>query len=303
MFFWNGMFKDIKSWINKCHICKISKPSHLGGTTIGEYTQVNQNFQRVHLDIIGPLRKSFRGFKYLLVGIDAFSHWTFIKPLRRKDADIVSKAVDEELIIKGRLPETVVVDSGMEFNSQTFKNLCIDNNINIHFCAPYHHASNGLVERMNLQIENALKCLLAEKGGSWDKHIDKIELSINTTIHGTIGYSPHEAIYNKIFPVNLIGILNDSEFENENKDIMMKDIQRNIIKVKNKVLNERNKCKKYRKLNIGDEIYIKVHENNSKLKPIYKGPFCVVEKHCSGYSYYVKDENDIIIRVNINNVK
>ena len=84
---------------------------------------------------------------------------------------------------------------------------------------------------------------------------------------------------------------------------MMKDIQRNIIKVKNKVLNERNKFKKYRKLNIGDEIYIKIHENNSKLKPIYKGPFCVVEKHCSGYSYYVKDENDIIIRVNINNVK
>lgn len=301
--FWKGMKNDIVKWINNCHICKISKPSHQGKSALGEYPEVCRNFQRIHIDLLGPLPNTFRGNKFLLVGIDTFSHWTFLRPLRRKDSNSVAKVVDEELIKKGRIPEMIVVDQGREFNSQNFQELCKANNINVHYCAPYHHASNGLVERLNLQVENSLRCLLAETKGSWDKYIGRIELSLNTTVHGSVGRTPHELVCNKVFPVDLKGIINDPEFTIEERGNIEHDVQIIRKETTKLMLKTVNKSRKYKKVNLGDKVYVRVHDLQNKLKPIYKGPVTIIKVHNSKYSYDVIDQNGVVNQVHINNIK
>ena len=301
--YWIGMEKSVKKYINNCHSCKVSKPSHLGSNKVGEFPQVNNVYERIHMDILGPLPRSRKGFKYLLVAVDTFSHWVFIKPLRKKDTDTVTEAFKEELIKRDIIPETVVIDKGKEFDSQKFKDMCDEYEINSYFCSPYHHASNGLVERMNLQIENALRCLLSENKGSWDNYVDQIENSLNTAMHGTVGYTPYEVVHGRIYPINLAGIVNDSRSNNSE----IKVIHENIMKIRTKkskdMLKRVNKHKRFRKLQIGDQVYVKINEKTGKLKPFYKGPVNIINIYQSGYSYDIQDNNGVIYKVHINNIK
>ena len=301
--YWVGMEKSITRYINNCHSCKVSKPSHLGRNKVGEFPQVNNIYERIHMDILGPLPRSNKGFKYLLVAIDTFSHWVFIKPLRKKDTDTVTTAFEDELIKKDIIPETLVIDKGREFDSQRFKEMCDEYEIDLHFCSPYHHASNGLVERMNLQIENSLRCLLTERKGSWDRYVEEIEKSLNTALHGSVGYTPYEVVYNRIYPINLTGIVNDIISNKTEIEKMFKNIKNIRNKKSNNMLKRVNKHKKHRKLQIGDQVYIKINEKAGKLKPFYKGPVNIINIHQSGYSYDIEDKNGVVYRTHINNIK
>ena len=62
----------------------MEKPSHLAKNVLGKFPPVGAPFMRVHVDIMGPLKTTFRRNKYLFVAVDAFSHWMVIKPLKTK---------------------------------------------------------------------------------------------------------------------------------------------------------------------------------------------------------------------------
>ena len=301
--YWVNLEKDVIKKIRECHICKLSKPSHVGRTTVGEFPRVTENFSRVHIDITGPFKRTFRGHKYLLVGIDAFSHWCFIRPLKRKDAETVSRVVEEELMFKGRTPKKVICDLGKEFNSRVFKELCERYHIEPYFCAPYYHASNGLVERLNLQIENAIRCLLLEGGGNWDIYINKIEKSLNSTIHGTVGFTPFEVVCGEVCPVDVLGVLKGGVFDSYARDEILEKVQNVRDKKIKEMLKKENNGKKYRKFNVGEMVYVRIPERVGKLGPIYKGPVEIVRTFDSGYSYGVVDEDGVNYRVHINNIR
>jgi len=44
-------------------------------------TPVNGPFVRLGIDIIGPLKKTDRGNKYIIVCVDHFTKWVEVKPL------------------------------------------------------------------------------------------------------------------------------------------------------------------------------------------------------------------------------
>ena len=301
--YWKGMDRDVAKRVSECHVCKVSKPSHVGRTTVGRYPRVTRSFQRVHLDIVGPFKRSFRGHKYLLVGIDSYSHWSFIRALKRKDAETVSKVVEEELMMKGRTPESVVVDMGKEFNCRSFKELCQRYHVEAYFCAPYYHASNGLVERFNLQIENCMRCMLQEKGGCWDKYVNKIERSLNTTIHSTVGFTPYEVVCGEVCPVDVVGVLNSGVMSGCMREEMYEQVQKVRDKKVEDMLRRENQNKKYVKLSVGDKVYVRIPERSGKLGPVYKGPVEVVKEYDSGYSYDILDGDGVRYRVHINNIK
>ena len=73
-------------------------------------------FQRIAMDLIGPLPKSHAGNRYLLVVCDYASRYPEAVPLRSIDAD----HVDRELIhIFSRvgIPQEILMDQGSNFTS------------------------------------------------------------------------------------------------------------------------------------------------------------------------------------------
>ena len=298
-----NLYNEINNFVSNCTICKQAKPSHLSANVLGNFEASSRPFQRIHVDLLGPLPRSQRKFKYILVIVDSFSRYSIFKPIRNKNSKTVINHLRNEVIQKFTTPEMIVSDMGREFDSQLFKDFCKNNNINLHLCAPYMHQSNGLVERMNLQIENALRCLLLEFKGSWDKYLQTIQESLNSTVHSSIKYSPHEILNNVKSDVNLPAIFKYKQNLFQCKDDLFNYVKDKNLKVNKKIHDKSNKFKRNRCFKIGDVVYVKVQEQTNKLKPKFRGPFNVINVFPSKLSYLLEDERHNVVHAHINNIK
>ena len=108
-----------------------------------------------------------KGIKYLLMVIDVFTKYGWIKPLKDKKTESVSSAFDTLFKKSKRKPEKLWTDKGSEFISKHFKEFLKKNKIILYHIE--NEEKSSIVERWNLKnekqnVENVLRkqqhCLL-----------------------------------------------------------------------------------------------------------------------------------------------
>ena len=73
---------------------------------------------------VQTLSKQNKGYRYVLVVIDAFSKYAWARPIKKKTGKDVTDAFAKILKeAKGRKPQTLQTDAGKEFYNQTFQTL------------------------------------------------------------------------------------------------------------------------------------------------------------------------------------
>nr|XP_058973495.1 uncharacterized protein LOC131799823 [Pocillopora verrucosa] len=73
---------------------------------------------------VQTLSKQNKGYRYVLVVIDAFSKYAWARPIKKKPGKDVTDAFAKILKeAKGRKPQTLQTDAGKEFYNQTFQSL------------------------------------------------------------------------------------------------------------------------------------------------------------------------------------
>ena len=301
--YWKNMDKDIRNYVNGCEVCKLAKPSHLPKQFIGEFPHPKRIFERLHIDIIGPFKTTKNKNKYILAAIDAFTHWCILEPISNKTTKNVISVVEKSIIGQFLKPEIIVCDQGTEFSSYDFKNFCHEQNIQLHLCAAYHHASNGMVERLNLQVGNALRCLMIENKGSWDEHIEDIMMSLNTTKHSSIGTTPYELLKCKERKIDLQCFKEPEKFDYYKYIQLNKNARKTLKSSKKAMFDKNNKYRRDRLLKVGDKVYVKVNKVPHKLSPLYKGPMTITKVHETKFSYDVIDQQGVTYQTHINNIK
>ena len=81
-------------------------------------------FEKVALDIVGPLPESNQGTIYILTFQDLLTQFSKAIPLPNQEAATVAEAVVEKLICEYGAPEKILTDQGRNFLSEMFKNIC-----------------------------------------------------------------------------------------------------------------------------------------------------------------------------------
>ena len=199
-------------------------------------------------------------------------------------------------------PDLVVTDNGPEFTSCEFQKFCADRNIKTHTCAPYHKESNGLVERANLQVELALRCYVMEKGKSWVNHLQEVTTALNNSIHANVQYTPNEILNNKREILDLPGLIKSEYKLCRNYRNIYDRVKNQLRKTKNVMLNKINKKRKYKAIKIGDYVFYKNNDINSKLQPLFLGPCKVIDKN-TDFSYVLLDKYNVKHLVHRNHIK
>ena len=92
-----------------------------------------------------------KGVKYLLMVIDIFSKYGWIKPLKDKKSETVSKVIDDMFKTRQRKAKMLWTDKGSEFITTHFKDF---------------HGKNGIKFRPKYQTENEEKSSVIER---WNK--------------------------------------------------------------------------------------------------------------------------------------
>ena len=154
LYFWPKMQQDIRDYVKACDACQ-----RRGGKRPTEPLhplKVGQPFDRVGIDLVGPLPITKNGNRYIAVAIEYLTKWPEARAIKRADAKSVADFIYEDIICRHGCPKELLSDQGTHFVNKIVQNICDNFSIKRPLSSPYHPQTNGLVERFNRTLCESL---------------------------------------------------------------------------------------------------------------------------------------------------
>lgn len=149
---------------------------------------INDLFQADLVEML-PYAKHNKGYRYILVVINAFTKFLWAIPVKRKTGHDVAIAFKK--ILHQNVPRNLQTDNGKEFYNKDFKRLVAQYNIN-HY-STYSALKSSIVERVNRTLKNMMWKEFSKQGSyKWLSLLPNLVLRYNSTKHRTTGYKPIE---------------------------------------------------------------------------------------------------------------
>ena len=103
------------------------------------------------------------------------------------------------------LPSVITTDQGTEFRNQVNDKLMKTFDIKHHLTTAYHPQGNGLDERCNQTITNAIAKFAQQCREGWDEKVFEVVYAYNTAVQESTKYTPFEAMFGHMakLPVDL----------------------------------------------------------------------------------------------------
>jgi hypothetical protein len=159
-------------------------------------TAVNQPFQHIMWDTIGPLPKDALGYEYIVVIIDRFTRFIEMVPTPTVNARDAAVAL---LQICGRYGtfSTVHSDRGKQFDSAVVAQLCLLLGITQQFGPPYRPEAQGTVERSNRETMRHLRAMIptAPDHATWSDLLPMVQRIYNAKVNRNTGVAPAKMLF------------------------------------------------------------------------------------------------------------
>ncbi|GKD77531.1 retrovirus-related pol polyprotein from transposon TNT 1-94, partial [Tanacetum coccineum] len=114
------------------------------------------------MDLCGPMRvKSINGKKYILVIVDDYSRFTWVRFLRSKDEafEAIIKCIKNIQVCFNATVHNVRLDNGTEFVNHTFREFYENVGISHETSVAHTPQQNGVVERQNQTLVEAARTI------------------------------------------------------------------------------------------------------------------------------------------------
>ena len=121
--------------------------------------------------------------------IDIFSRQSAAGIIMTKQADIVIEKSFVHWVSVYGVPQTIMNDNGGEFNNEKFREICLMN-ISVKTSASYCPWSNGIVERANAIVTDAMRKIKYDQNVSWETALCWAVYAKNclNNVHGFISH-------------------------------------------------------------------------------------------------------------------
>ena len=186
--YWVGLTADVRRVIRTCEVCQKAKSGGTQSVSGHQRLFAGRPWQKVAVDLVGPLPETQAKNRWILVLTDHFTRWQDALPLPDATAPTVATVLDERVFCYFGLPEQIHSDQGAQFESQLMEELCALWRIDKTHTTPYHPQSNGVVERNNRGLGDSLRTLLLSRGqDEWDQLLPQIMRAFRGTPHSATG--------------------------------------------------------------------------------------------------------------------
>jgi len=247
----NNMKAKIREIISKCQACQKHKVLTVKTKEETVSLQPSEMFADIYVDICGPL-KDARQMRYILGIIDQCSKYIVLIAIRRQDENTVQRVISNNWLLKFGCPRRIHMDCGRSFESKAMVEFAKRWNVELCFSSPYHHNTNGQIERQFRTVRDLLNTTLEDrKISDWTEILPEIEFALNSTWQKSINTSPAEFVFGKKIAR-----------ENWNQQTSEKT---------------ETKSESKRTFEVGEKVLVR-NENRNKDQERFEGPYQVVKK-------------------------
>lgn len=285
-YYWPKMINDIRFVIDNCLPCirhrKAASHEHPAISL-----PVTGLFDRVGIDCLFGLPETTEGYKGILVLTEYLSKFPYAVPIKSKTASEVASHLLAYISLFGP-PKELLSDQGTEFLNETVDNLSRLTGIERRVTSSYHPRTNGLTERFNQTLVQALACHAESDPSCWPDWINFILLAYRSRKHSSTGFSPYELLYGKTMN-NFFHWGESTEGVEEVEELLTrsKEIKALVEITRHKALDNISKAQENQRRSkdnagkvidawpTGTQVFIRNSKSRGKLMAKYSGPFTI----------------------------
>ena len=320
-FYWRGMTKDIRHFVDSCEECARKKIPHTRPKGMMGSVPVAQPFELWAYDVTGPFPESVNGNKYIHVFTEYFTKYAETAAAKTQDAQVTAELFNRLVITRHGTPEKLLTDRGKNFQSNLFLSLCEIMDVKKKNTTSYHPQTDSLPERFNSTLINMVSKYVSNHQKDWDEFLSEVTFAYNTSFQESICDSPYFLIYGREprLPLdNLIRYTDTSELfssvsdfrsrmlvaKREALELAMEHNQRAHMKIKDRYDLSHDDLE----FSIGELVWLFTPNKKKGLSPKlmsrWSGPYRIVDKN-SKVNYVLSDESGKKLKqiIHINRLK
>ncbi|KAK3736098.1 hypothetical protein QZH41_003542 [Actinostola sp. cb2023] len=306
-YYWLSVNEDTRRYCQTCSVCATCKDPPRETTTDANLTsQPTEPWQEVSMDLKGPFgpQSTSRGNRYLLVVLDLLTRVSEMIPIPNKTAKTVANAVVTEVFCRHGIPESILTDKGLEFDSSAMLVLATELGIDKKRISALHPQANGAVERLNRTIGQMLKKTQEGNDLDWDLKIPFVRFNYLNQEHSSTGYSPFYLTFgrNPRTPV----LVKDSSMPKPKTPQQWATDLAKTLEEAHDVSSTRDRLQKEKRaekskevlttqrFKVGDEVLVYSPTRKGQVKSLHRawaGPYIVIQCR-EGNTYRIKNSDN-----------
>jgi len=192
------MARKVTNYVKTCLTCQMRKSRNVQMAGKMQSLPIGNLFDRIQIDVVGPLPVSRRGNKYIVAAIEGLSKYVFAKAIKKNNSKAMVDFIMNQIIHIHGIPKTILSDNASTFRSNFYQKFHrLVGTVNL-YTTPYHCQGNGLIERTNRVIEEILSNYVDSNQKNWEKYLGSTIYCINTAVHrDTTGYSSYYLLHGR----------------------------------------------------------------------------------------------------------
>ena len=199
-------YRDIVAWSKQSETYSMHKSARKNFRRERIYTNSIDYLWEIDLVDVSRLKEYNDGYTFLLICIDTFSKYVWIRPLKKKTGKATVEAFMNIVSDDERTPKNLRYDQGTEFTNRQFQQLLKSMNINGY--EAINDTKAAIVERVNRTLKNKMyRYFRAENTVRYLDVLQDLVESYNNTYHRSIGMKPSQVnsrnefqVFRRLFP-------------------------------------------------------------------------------------------------------
>jgi hypothetical protein len=290
-YYWPNMYRVIDQWVKTCDICqrqgrpKRMEPLHP--------IPVGHPFDRVGIDYVGPLPRTTKGNRYIIVATEYLTKWVEATATPDCTSQTTAQFIYSEIICRHGAPKEILTDRATSFQNELINALFHIVGTKHRLSSPYHPQTNGLTERFNRTLCNILAKYAEQHKGEWDSYLSSALFAYRTAQQGTTKLEPFELLYGRkaTLPIDLQlkrpspesnlpqAVHKHHQLISNQLEQRRSDAQQNILQRQQQQQERYNKSHPGMNYQIGDKVLMfnvpQSHVHGDKFKDKFDGPFYI----------------------------
>ncbi len=287
---WRGLAADVGKWCRDCTDCERAKVTKQPSAPLAPFPAPARRFAHVHLDLVGPLPASAKGFTHVLTIIDRSTRYLEAVPLKTTSAETCLEAFTSNWLARFGVPATMTTDRGVQFASHTWKTFCVKLGIDHVQTTAYHPQANGIVERSHRQLKDALRARLA--GASWPDHLPWVLLGLRAAPKETSNVSSAELVNGA--PLVLPGQFVDVPEPPAEEFLEALRKEPALPAGRRSYAEAASMANLPDALRVASHVYVRRGQVAPPLTPLYQGPYRVLERGPKVYKIDLGGREDTV---------